>query len=94
MPSVALEVAPLDVADYRPLVEAGAEALLVIRRPMTLSYMPSCILRDRSGTMRGVWRVLSAVMRLDLDASVLVLCSGWHNGGMRRWRLPGISNIY
>ncbi len=29
VPSVALEVAPLDVADYRPLVEAGAEALLV-----------------------------------------------------------------
>jgi len=29
VPSVALEVAPLDVHEYRPLVEAGAEALLV-----------------------------------------------------------------
>ena len=29
VPSVALEVAPLDVEDYKPLVAAGAEALLV-----------------------------------------------------------------
>ncbi|NBV87012.1 MAG: 2-iminoacetate synthase ThiH [Verrucomicrobia bacterium] len=29
VPSVALEVAPLDVEEYRPLVAAGAEALLV-----------------------------------------------------------------
>jgi len=56
VPSVSLEVGPMDTEEYRPIVQAGADGLWCIRRLTTGRFMPTCTLAGRSGISSGGWK--------------------------------------
>ena len=86
--SIAIEVGPMETAEYEPVVAAGAEALVVYQETYDRQTYAEMHTAGPSGTSTGVWIARSAATKPVSVASESVRCLAWRHGRTKPSRWP------
>jgi 2-iminoacetate synthase len=83
-PSVSLEVGPMETRDYEPLVEAGADGLVVYQETYDRALYAELHTAGPSAILTGGSRLRSGPMPPGSAGWGLGRCWGWRTGGAKR----------